>query len=87
MQQCRGVNEFHYRSKLMVMRALESQCVGNKKQQRRTHAFAASANDVFCDLPDQRHIRMKALADDAIDGIHVGRDRRVELFELQGWHA
>lgn len=69
---------------LVMVRAAIAERICDKQQQGRAKPFASRCDDVFGDLPNEHHFGMKALADHAINGSHVGGDRRVEFLSRQG---
>jgi hypothetical protein len=87
VEQRRGVDEFHHGRQLMVIRAAVPHCTGGVQHQRGSQALAAAVNDVLRHLTDQYHVRMKTLANDRVDRLHVGCDRREELLDGQGGRA
>jgi len=65
------MDHFDDRGQGVVLRAAMTAGARGENEQRRPESLAAAADDVFGDLPDQDHIRGKALAQDAIDCLHV----------------
>lgn len=65
----------------MVMSPRIAHCTRRQQDQSRPHALPASADDVFCNLPNKHHFGMQAIADDRVHGLHVGPDQGVKLFQ------
>ena len=74
MKQRGGVNEFDNRRKQVSARVLVSQCARYQQQQCWAQALAASRNDVVRYLADQRHFRLQAVLNDAIELRHILSD-------------
>ena len=54
---------------------------GRQQDERRPHALAATADDVLRNLADEHDFGMQTVADDGIDGLHVGPDQGVKVFQ------
>jgi hypothetical protein len=75
------MDEFDNRRQIMVMAPRIAHGTCREQYQRWSHAFAAGANDVFCNLPNKHHIGMQTIADDRIHGLHIGPDQGVKLIQ------
>ena len=80
VQQGGGVDEFDDRCQLVFFLAVEAYCPSRQQEQGRTHAFAATQDDVFGDLTNQDDIGMELPADDGIDCGHVRFDQGIQCF-------
>lgn len=78
------MDELNDRGHLVMSNAVVAHGAGGEENQRRTHALAAAADDVFRHLPNEYHIGVKTVADDRVDGLHVGPDQGVKLFQCHG---
>ena len=74
------MDELDDRGQVMVMPALLTPGTGRQQHERRAHALAATTDDVLCNLANERDVRVKTIADDRIDGLHVRPDQGVKLF-------
>ena len=79
------MDEFDHRGEFEPRRPVEARRGARHEVQRRAQALAAAGDDVLCDLPDQHHIRLQALADQRIDAMHVRRDGAEERGKGQGF--
>lgn len=84
MQERGRVDEFDDGGHFVVPHSLVAHGTRSKENQRRTHTLAAAANNVLGDLPDKHHVRVKTVTDDRIDGLHVGPDQGIKLFQCHG---
>lgn len=75
------MDELDHRSQFVVMGALIPQGAGRKQHQRGPHAFSTTIDNVLRHLANQDDIGVKAVANDGVDGLHIGPDEGVELFE------
>ena len=59
---------------------------GARRQQhgRRPQPFATAVDDIAGQLVDQHHVGMELPADQGVDGAHVVRDWRADLFDIHG---
>lgn len=78
------MDEFDDGGHFVVPHALVAHGTRSEENQRRTHTLAAAANNVLGDLPDKHHVRVKTVTDDRIDGLHVGPDQGIKLFQCHG---
>jgi hypothetical protein len=78
------MNELYDCRHFVMALTLVVQRTGSQQNQRWTHPFAAAANNVFGDLPDQDNVGIQAVADDRIDGLHVRPDQGIKLFQSHG---
>jgi hypothetical protein len=72
MQQGGGVDEFDDSGEGVMLPPLVAACSSGENQQARPQALPAAADDVLRNLPDERHLGVKALAYYPVDGIQVG---------------
>ena len=75
------MDELNDGSHLVMPYALIAKRPGSQQHECRTHAFAATIDDVLGNLPDQHHVGVKSIANDRIDGLHIRPDQGVELFQ------
>ena len=74
------MNELDDCGEIVVLPALIPHGASGQQYQRRPHAFATTANDVFGNLANQCHFRIETIADDRIHGLHVRPDQGIKLF-------
>ncbi len=75
VQQRGGVDELDHGGQFVVPVAVVTEGPRGQQQDHRAQALAARTDDVLADLLDQGHLRGEALADNRINGAHVGSDR------------
>ena len=75
VQQGGGVDELDDGGEQHMGGAFVAERPRDQQHHGRTQALAARANDVVGDRVDQSDIGVQSLADDGVDGLHVGRDR------------
>jgi hypothetical protein len=75
------VNELDHRSQLMVLPPLIAESTSHQQHQGRAHALATAIDDVLGNLANQNYVGMKAISNDCINGLHVGPDKGIKLFQ------
>jgi hypothetical protein len=60
---------------------LVAESSGREQYQRGTHTLAATVDDVLGNLSNQYNVRMKTISNDRINGLHVGPNKGIKLFQ------
>jgi hypothetical protein len=68
------VNELDDSRQFLMVSSFVPNRASGEQHQRRTHALATAADDVFGDLPYEHYVRVQAVAYNRIDSLHVGAD-------------
>ena len=71
VQQRGGMDEFDHRSQFVMMPSGVAACAGRQDYKRRPQPFAAAAYDVVGHLPDEDHVGLESIANDAVNLAHV----------------
>ena len=78
------MNELDDCGHFLVALTLVVQRACSQQHQGWAHPLTTAANDVFGDLSDQNNVGIQAITDDRIDGLHIGPNQGIELFQSHG---
>ncbi|MBS1145283.1 MAG: hypothetical protein H6R14_2689 [Proteobacteria bacterium] len=81
MKQRCSMDKFDNRCQFMMIGTLIPKCTSNEQYQGGTHSLATTTNNVLGNLADKNYVRMKTFADDRINGLHIGPNQGIKLFQ------